>query len=163
MNELIINYNLSVLFTFSILSIILIGVIVFELVKTKNPEVKKLQRSFICLLVLLEMTFIFSASSYIFKCLDYLTINLIAALCTLFFYLIIILRFWRFLDKKFVFLNLFFGAVSIIGIVESLFFGNIFSYILRFAGVVGLTIFAPLLIMKFLIDTSKEKMNNKRK
>ena len=162
MNELIIGLNLSILFAFSILTINLIGIIISEYIKTKNLTVKKLQRTFICFLILIEIAIIsgflksvLGEKSYIWK------FNLIVTIMILAFYIFIIFYFWELLNKKLIFLNLLFGVMAVIGVIGNSFFDSIIFQSIYIIGFLGLMIFVPLLVIKLLIDNS-EKSTTRR-
>lgn len=155
-NQVIMGLNLSVLFAFSILMIALIGIIIIRYTKTKSLKIKKLERDFIFLFILLEVGFI--SGFLVYQKVNYFRIiNLATALITFILYIIIFFSFWKFLEKKLVFINLFFGATAIAGIIYKLFVENIFGHILHLIGIIGLTIFSPLLVIKLLIDNQEKR------
>lgn len=159
MNELIIGLNLSVLFAFSILTIVLIGIIISEYIRTKNLEFRSIQRNSLFLFILLEIVFISGVLAY--SNIKYFSIiNLVMFLITFVYYLIVILRFWKLLDKRFIFLNLLFGTVTMIGICWKFFMELVLGHtghIIHLIGIIGLTIFAPLSAIKLIIDNSGGK------
>ena len=73
------------------------------------------------------------------------------------FFLFILFCFWKFLDKKITLLNLSFGGVTVIGVVGNLFFDNVIIHSIHLIGLFGLIIFAPLLVIKLLIDNTGKR------
>ena len=154
MQELIKILNLSVLLVSVILSINLIGTIFIKYLKTKNLKIRSMQKNFIYLFILFMITFVSGFLRYTLDENYVVKFYLFMAIFLLGFYLIVSIRFWKFLDKKIVFLNFFFGVIILSGIIGNL-VENIIAQIVHMVGLFGLIVSAPLSIIKILINNSE--------